>query len=99
MSNEWSTQCARRVRACVVLAMHVPHPGIHTLWRFLCASFHFLPFSCVLVLWSTALEAVSTMVCVHVRGDVAHVHCVVWWCRGSLLGPCPLWCVWVTRVP
>ena len=38
MSDEWSTQRARRVRVCAVLAMHVPNFGIHTPWHFLCAS-------------------------------------------------------------
>ena len=33
---EWSAQRARRVRICAVLAMHVPHLGIHTLCRFTC---------------------------------------------------------------
>ena len=40
MLVEWSTQRARRVRACAVLAMHVHHPDIHTLWRFPCASIY-----------------------------------------------------------
>ena len=45
MLVEWSTQRTRRVRVCAVLAMHLPHLGIHTLWRFPCASIHtfFLP--------------------------------------------------------
>ena len=34
MCNEWSTQRARRVSVCAVLAMHVPNLGIHTLGRF-----------------------------------------------------------------
>ena len=34
MRSEWSTQRARRVRVCAVLAMHVPHSGIHTLCCF-----------------------------------------------------------------
>ena len=38
MSVEWSTQRARRVRVCAVLAMHVPNLGIHTLWHFPYAS-------------------------------------------------------------
>ena len=33
MSDEWSTQRARRVTVCAVLAMHVPILGIHTLWQ------------------------------------------------------------------
>ena len=40
MLDEWSTQRARRVRVCAVLAMHVPNVGIHTLWRLPCASNH-----------------------------------------------------------
>ena len=40
MSVVWSTQSARRFRVCAVLAMNVPHLGIHTLWRFSCASTH-----------------------------------------------------------
>ena len=40
MFDEWSTQRTRRVRVCAVLAMHVPNLGIHTLWRFSCASMH-----------------------------------------------------------
>ena len=32
MSDERSTQRARRVSLCAVLAMHVPNLGIHTLW-------------------------------------------------------------------
>ena len=38
MSVVWSTQCARSVSICAVLAMHVRLLGIHTLWRFSCAS-------------------------------------------------------------
>ena len=34
MLDEWSTQRARRIGVCAVLAMHVPNPGIHTLWHF-----------------------------------------------------------------
>ena len=45
MSHKWSTQRARRVRLCAVLEMHVPNPGIHTLWYLPCAFFHFLLFS------------------------------------------------------
>ena len=41
--NEWSMQRARRVSECAVLAMHVPNPGIHTLWRFRCAPIHPCP--------------------------------------------------------
>ena len=37
MRSEWSEQRARRVRMYVVLAMHVPNSGIHTLCRFPCA--------------------------------------------------------------
>ena len=40
MFDEWSTQRARRVRICAMLAMHVPNLGIHTLWCFPCASVH-----------------------------------------------------------
>ena len=40
MLDKWSTQSARRVSVCAVLAMHVPNLGIHTLWRFPCASIH-----------------------------------------------------------
>ena len=40
MLDEWSTQRARRVRVCAVLAMHVPSLGIHTLWHFPCAFIH-----------------------------------------------------------
>ena len=40
MLDERSTQRARRVRVCAVLAMHVPHLGIHTSWRFASASIH-----------------------------------------------------------
>ena len=40
MRSEWSTQRARRVSVCAVLAMHVPNSGIHTLRRFLCAPIH-----------------------------------------------------------
>ena len=55
MLVEWSTQ---KVRVCAVLAMHVPHLGIYTLWRFPCASIHSFLFStgqkrkCLLVLAS-----------------------------------------------
>ena len=42
MLVEWSTQHARSVRVCAVLALHVLHPGIHTLWWFPCASIHSL---------------------------------------------------------
>ena len=45
MLVEWSTQRARRVRVWAVLAMHVLHLGIHTLWRFPCKSTHSLLFS------------------------------------------------------
>ena len=45
MLDEWSTQRARRVRVCAVLAMHVPNLGIHRLWRFPYASIHSSPFS------------------------------------------------------
>ena len=45
MLVESSTQCARRVSVCAVLAMHVPHPGIHGLWQFPSASTHSLLFS------------------------------------------------------
>ena len=45
MLDEWSTQRARRVRICVVLAMHVPNLRIHTLLRFPCASIHSFLFS------------------------------------------------------
>ena len=38
MLDEWSTRRACRVRVRAVLAMHVPNLGIHTLWRFPCAS-------------------------------------------------------------
>ena len=38
MRSKWSTQRARRVSVCAVLAMHMPNSGIHTLCRFLCAS-------------------------------------------------------------
>ena len=41
----WSTGRPRGVRVCAVLAMHVAHLGIHTLWRFSCASTHSLLFS------------------------------------------------------
>ena len=41
MLDDWSMQRARRVRVCAVLTMHVPNPGIHTSWRFLCASVRF----------------------------------------------------------
>ena len=56
MLDKWSTQRARGVRVCAVLAKHVPNPGIHTLWRFPCASCHPFLFSmgqkrkCLLVL-------------------------------------------------
>ena len=40
MLDEWSTQRARRIRVCAVLAMHVPNLAIHTLCRFPCASIH-----------------------------------------------------------
>ena len=40
MLDELSTQRARRVRVCPVLAICVPNLGIHTLWRFPCASIH-----------------------------------------------------------
>ena len=58
MLDEYSTQRARRVRVCTVLAMHVSHLGIHTSWRFTCASIHSSLFStgqkrkCLLVLAS-----------------------------------------------
>ena len=39
MSVKWSTQGARRLRVCVLLAMHLPNLGIHTLWHLPCASF------------------------------------------------------------
>ena len=58
MLDEWSTQRARRVRICTVLAMHVPNLGIQTSWSFPCASIHSsLPFKgqrgkCLLVLAS-----------------------------------------------
>ena len=45
MLDEWSTQCGRRVRVCAVLAMHVPKPGIHTLWHFSCVPLQFPSFS------------------------------------------------------
>ena len=38
MSDEWSTQRARGVRVCGVLAMHGPNRGIDTLSQFHCAS-------------------------------------------------------------
>ena len=56
--DEWSTQRARRVSVCAVLAMHEPNLGIHTLWHFLCASIHPPPLftgrkgKCLLVLVS-----------------------------------------------
>ena len=40
MCNEWSTQTARRVSVCAVLAMHMPNLDIHTLWRFPCVPIH-----------------------------------------------------------
>ena len=40
MQSEWSTHRARRVSVCAVLAMQVPHSGIHTLCRFPCAPIH-----------------------------------------------------------
>ena len=40
MKDEWSTEPARRVRVCPVLAMHLPNLDIHTSWRFPCASIH-----------------------------------------------------------
>ena len=40
MLDEWSTQRARRVRVCVVLAMHAPNLGIYTSWHFPFASIH-----------------------------------------------------------
>ena len=40
MCNKWSTQLARRVRVCAVLAMHVPNLDIHKLWCFLCVSIY-----------------------------------------------------------
>ena len=43
MRSEWSTQRARRVRVCAVLAMRVPNSGIHTLCRFPCALIHPCP--------------------------------------------------------
>ena len=58
MLDEWSTQRARRVRVCAVLAMHVPNLDIYTSWPFLCASIHSSLFSsgqkgkCLLVLSS-----------------------------------------------
>ena len=45
MLHDRSTQRARRVRVCAVLAMHVPHLGIHTLWRLPDASNHYSLFS------------------------------------------------------
>ena len=42
MSNEWSTQRARRVRVSAAPGMHVANPGIQLLLRFPCASLHSL---------------------------------------------------------
>ena len=43
MRKEWSTQRARRVKICAVLAMHVPNLGSHTLCCFPCAAIHPCP--------------------------------------------------------
>ena len=40
MLDKWSTQRARRVRICAVLAMHVPNLGIQAPRRFPCAFIH-----------------------------------------------------------
>ena len=40
MLDDWSTQRARTVRVCAVLAMHLPNLSIHTSWHFPCASIH-----------------------------------------------------------